>query len=155
MNSGFSETNPIALSMGAAIRASEAPRRGHSFLKDCLVQELIDSLSKDYGGKGILNARFHATKLVEDDEIEKAAQPELSAKVVTYKETFKNETFGTDFEAIVADARYKYISAYLAPAETKRIRKASEKMSLSDKIDRVMAYSRYPESLALKANSIH
>jgi hypothetical protein len=45
------------------------------------------------------------------------------------KTTFKNETFGTDFEAIVADARYKYISEYLAPAETKRIRKASEKMT--------------------------
>jgi len=135
--SALKEENLDAL-MGAAIRASESPRQGRSFLKDCLVQGLIDSLSKDYERKGILNARFHATKLVEDDEIEKAAEPELSAKVVTYKATFKNETFGTDFEAIVADARYKYISAYLAPAETKRVRKASEKMSLSDKIDRVM-----------------
>jgi ferrous iron transport protein B len=130
--SALKEANLDGL-MGAAIHASETPRQGHSFLKDCLVQGLIDSLSKDYEGKGILNARFHATKLVEDDEIEKAAEPELSAKVVTYKTTFKNETFGTDFEAIVADARYKYISEYLAPAETKRIRKASEKMTLSDK----------------------
>jgi ferrous iron transport protein B len=135
--SALKEENLDSL-MGAAIRASENPRQGGSFLKDCLVQGLIDSLSKDYEDKGILNARFHATKLVEDDEIEKVAEPELSAKVVTYKETFKNETFGTDFEAIVADARYKYISAYLALAETKRVRKASEKMNLSDKIDRVM-----------------
>jgi ferrous iron transport protein B len=135
--SALKEANLDGL-MSAAIHASEAPRQGRSFLKDCLVQELIDSLSKDYEGKGILNARFHATKLVEDDEIEKAAEPELSAKVVTCKATFTNETFGTDFEAIIADARYKYISEYLAPAETKRIRKASEKMTLSDRIDKVM-----------------
>lgn len=135
--SALKEANLDGL-MSAAIHASEAPRQGRSFLKDCLVQELIDSLSKDYEGKGILNARFHATKLVENDEIEKQTQSELSSKVSAFKETFKNETFGTDFEAIIADARYKYISEYLAPAETKRIRKASEKMTLSDRIDKVM-----------------
>jgi ferrous iron transport protein B len=124
--------------MVMATRTSETQRRGRSFLKDCLVQELIDSLSKAYGAKGILNARFHATKLVEDDEIEKKAEPDLSIQVSVYKETFKNATFGTDFEAIVADARYRYISEDLAIAETKRIRKASEKMTLSDKIDRLM-----------------
>jgi ferrous iron transport protein B len=66
---------------------------------------------------------------VEDDEIEKARSRSFRRKSSLTKTTFKNETFGTDFEAIVADARYKYISAYLAPAETKRIRKASEKMT--------------------------
>jgi ferrous iron transport protein B len=124
--------------MKAAINASNFIRKGKSFLKSCLVQDLIDSLKKDYEKAGVDNALFHATKLVEDDEIERKLQPEFLKKVQTYKENFKNETFGTDFEAIVADARYKYISEYLAVAETKRVRKASEKMSLSDKIDRVM-----------------
>jgi hypothetical protein len=117
--------------MGAAIRASETPRQGRSFLKDCLVQGLIDSLSKDYEDKG------HSQRPLPRDQTrggrrdrEEIAEPELSSKGRRLtKRVFKNETFGTDFEAIVADARYKYISAYLAPAETKRIRKASEKMT--------------------------
>jgi len=124
--------------MSAAIIASEQPRKGHSFLKDCLVQNLIDSLNHDYETKGIPNARFHATKLVEGDEIETKLEPEFMPRVDAYKATFKNQTFGTDFEAIIADARYKYISEYLAISETKRVRKASEKMTLSDKIDRLM-----------------
>src|SRR5574344_1870555 len=135
--SALKEENLDAL-MEAALKTSEAPRQGHSFLKDCLVQDLISSLEKEYAALSLPNARFHATKLVEDDEIAKAAEPELSAKVAAYKETFKNATFGTDFEAIIADARYKYISEYLALAEAKRVRKASEKMTLSDKIDRIM-----------------
>jgi ferrous iron transport protein B len=135
--SALKETN-LDLLMGVALRQCEQPRHGRSFLKSCLVQDLIDSLSKDYEKKGIANARFHATKLVEDDEIEKKLEPSLSERVSTYKASFHDATFAQDFEAIIADARYRYISSNLAPTETKRIRKASEKMTKSDRIDRVL-----------------
>jgi ferrous iron transport protein B len=115
--------------MGAAIRRLGSPAAG-PFLFEGLPRAGADRFLKQR-----LREKRHSQRPLPRDQTRRGrrdregAEPELSAKVVTYKETFKNETFGTDFEAIVADARYKYISAYLAPAETKRIRKASEKMT--------------------------
>ena len=35
--------------------------------------------------------------------------------VEAFKKTHKDEIFGDDFEALVADARYKYITKYFSP----------------------------------------
>jgi hypothetical protein len=53
---------------------------------------------------------FHAIKLVELDEIEVKMHPTSTVMVEEFKKTFKDDIFGNDFEAIVADSRYKYIS---------------------------------------------
>jgi ferrous iron transport protein B len=135
--SALKEEN-LDLLMLSAVKASNNPRKGHSLLKGCPVQGLIDELEKDYKKENIQNALFHATKLVENDEIEAKLEPAFLKKVTDYKLTYKDDTFGNDFEAMIADARYKYISAELAIYEKKRVKKASEKMSTSDKIDRVM-----------------
>lgn len=54
-------------------------------------------------------------KLVELDEIEVGQHPQAAQMVEEFKKTFKDDVFGTDFEAIVADSRYKYISKTIRP----------------------------------------
>ena len=49
-----------------------------------------------------------------------------------FKKTYNDNVFGNDFEALVADARYKYISKNFAPTLTKK-NKDKIKMSRSDK----------------------
>ena len=55
--------------------------------------------------RGIKNPLFHAVKLVELDEIEAKDHEDLIPMVEEFKKTFSNDTFGTDFEAYIADAR--------------------------------------------------
>ena len=42
--------------------------------------------------------------------------------VEAFKETYTNEIFGGDFEALVADGRYKYISKHFAPVLQRKIK---------------------------------
>lgn len=61
-------------------------------------------------GKGVDNPLFHAVKLTEGDELEVASHPEEMRMVEEFKAQFKDDVFEGDFEAMVADERYKYIS---------------------------------------------
>ena len=82
---------------------------------------------------------FHAIKLVECDELEVKNHPDAYALVERYKSEIKDDVFGDDFEAIVADERYKYISKHFAKAF---VRKNGEnvRLSKSDKADRVLTH---------------
>ena len=88
---------------------------------------------------GVDSPLFHAIKLVENDEIEVANHPEEYKTVQEYKERFTDDVFGNDFEAIIADERYKYISKHFSKA---LVRKSGEKhaLSRSDKADRVLTH---------------
>ena len=57
-----------------------------------------------------ISPREFYEKLVESDELEVKAHPEAYKLVEEYKTQIKDDVFGDDFEAIVADERYKYIS---------------------------------------------
>ena len=85
------------------------------------------------------NPLFHAVKLVEGDEIEVEMHKETVGMVDEFKKTFSDDIFGTDFEALVADARYKYISKHFAPALTHKD-KEKFKMTKSDKADKVLTH---------------
>ena len=62
--------------------------------------------------------------------------PNTVKMVEEFKLTFKDDLFGTDFEALVADARYKYITKHFSPL-LKRKREGI-KFSSSDKVDKVL-----------------
>src|SRR5699024_7416768 len=53
-----------------------------------------------------------------------------------FKATFNDDTFGSDTEALIADARYKYISVHFSTLYNRSGNKA--KLTRSDKIDRVL-----------------
>ena len=65
--------------------------------------------------------------------------PELIKMVDEFKKTFKDDVFGDDIEAVIADSRYKYITAEFQKA-LKRNKQEDIKMSQSDRIDRIMTH---------------
>ena len=59
--------------------------------------------------------------------------------VEEFKKSFNDETFGADFEAIIADSRYKYITSNLQGVKivSKKFKNIDE-LTKSDKIDKVL-----------------
>lgn len=125
--------------MNRAYQASLAKRAGKTVLEGGPLAHLIGDCRIALKGQGVDNALFHAVKLAEMDELEVKAHPEAAATVEEFKKTFSDEVFGSDFEAIVADGRYKYITKNYSGVLTKST-KATGKMTVSDKIDRVLTH---------------
>ena len=100
--------------MQKAYEVSGKERAGETVLKDCDLYHLIKDVKIALAGQKVENPLFHAIKLVEKDELEVQMHPETVKMVDEFKETFSDELFGADFEALVADARYKYIAKYFA-----------------------------------------
>ena len=125
--------------MDRAISISKAGRKGETVLKDSPIAHLVRDVAIALGGQKVENPLFHAVKLSEMDEIEAEMHAELIPMVDAFKKTFSGETFGTDFEAIGADARYKYISTNYSSVYTKK-HKGGEEITKSDKADRVLTH---------------
>ena len=124
--------------MDRAIKASKQPRKGITVLKDSPVAHLIGDVSIALEGQGVEAPLFHAVKLSELDELEVKAHPALVPTVNAFKATFKDDVFGDDLEAVVADARYRYISANFSSVLTKKDQKT--KLTRSDKADKVLTH---------------
>lgn len=134
--SALKEKN-LDLLMERAYEFSKNKRIGSCVIENKDLLHLIKDVTIAFKGKEVENPLFHAVKLVELDELEVKSHPELTGMVKEFKETFKDETFGDDFEAIIADARYKYISKNFSSVVTKNVEN-KEKLTKSDKIDRVL-----------------
>ena len=130
--------------MQEAVKAANKERKGSTIIGDKDLLHLINDVQIALELKGIENPLFHAVKLVELDELETAMHPDLVETVNKFKATFKNETFGSDFEALIADERYDYIAKNYATTLTKAPKqkgeKGEEKLTKSDKIDKVMTH---------------
>ena len=126
--------------MRRAFECSSKPRKGETVLEGGSLTHLIGDCKIALEGAGVDNALFHAIKLAEMDEIEVKAHPQAAKTVEEFKKTFKDETFGSDFEAIVADSRYKYISKNYSSALTRSKKSAREKLTRSDKADKVLTH---------------
>lgn len=131
--------NGIKQLMDRAVAVAKAGRKGETVLKDSPIAHLVRDVSIALEGQKVENPLFHAVKLSEMDEIEAEMHAELIPMVDAFKKTFSDETFGTDFEAIVADARYKYISANYSSVYTKKQR-GGEQLTKSDRADRVLTH---------------
>ncbi len=127
----------LAELMDKAFNESKKQRHGSTVLQDTPLAHLIGDVRIALSGQNVGNPLFHAIKLVEGDELEVSMHKETLPMVEEFKETFEDETFGNDFEALVADGRYKYISKYFAPVLT---RKSKEKFvsTRSDRADKVL-----------------
>ena len=125
--------------MDRAIAVSKQPREGATVLKESPVAHLVQDVAIALRAQGVEAPLFHAVKLSEMDEIETKMHPELVNMVEEFKATFKDDVFGTDLEAVVADARYKYISANYSTAYQKKNGKG-EKLTRSDRADKVLTH---------------
>ncbi len=139
----------------AALKASKEKREGKTLLENDNLMHLIRDVTIAFEGKGVENPLFHAVKLVEFDEIETKNHGDLLPMVEKFKETFNDDTFGDDFEALIADARYKYIAKefgkVVVKKETepevveidekgKKRKKKAKEGTKSDRIDKVLTH---------------
>lgn len=126
--------------MKRAYECSKVGRNARTVLEGGALSHLIRDCRIALEGAGVENALFHAVKLVEQDEIETKQHPQAAETVQKFKETFDDETFGSDFEAIVADSRYKYISQNYSNALIRSGKSGKEKLTRSDKADRILTH---------------
>lgn len=128
----------VAELMKRGREAAKNTRKGVTVLKDTPLAHLVNDVKIALEGKGVDNPLFHAVKLVEKDEIEVKDHADAEKMVDDFKQTFKDDTFGGDFEALVADGRYKYISQNFSVVYTRKGEK--NVLSRSDKADRVLTH---------------
>ncbi len=126
--------------MSRAYEVSKQKRIGSTVLAGTELMHLIGDCKIALEGQKVDNALFHAIKLVELDEIEVKMHPESAKMVEEFKQTFKDDTFGCDFEAIVADSRYKYISTNFSAVVVKNKKSEGQKLSRSDRADKVLTH---------------
>lgn len=139
--SALEESNLKEL-MEAAYKASQKPRSGETVIYNKDLRHLIGDVRIAFKGKKVENPLFHAIKLVENDEIETKMHEDLLPMVEEFKKTFKDETFGDDIEAIIADERYNYISENFSSAIVRNVKeeKGKVKENKSDRIDKVLTH---------------
>lgn len=136
--SALKETG-LADLMNKAYNESKKTRKGVSVLAESAVSHLISDVTIALKGQNVLNPLFHAIKLVENDSIEVGMHKDVVPMIDEFKKTFDDKVFGDDFEALVADERYKYISRNFASV---LIRKNNDKLKMtkSDKADKVLTH---------------
>ena len=124
--------------MQHAYQESLKKRVGKTILEGTSVSHLINDITRAFKGLEVESPLFHAIKLAENDEIEVSNHKELTKIVDEFKNTFNDETFGDDIEAVIADSRYSYISKHYSTK--KEVNKENKELSLtkSDKIDKVL-----------------
>jgi len=139
--SALEESNLKEL-MEVAFKASQKPRLGNTIVYNKDLNHLIGDVTIAFKGKKVDNPLFHAIKLVENDEIETKMHEDLLPMVEEFKKTFKDETFGDDIEAIIADERYNYISKNFSKAITRHEVSDTNKVkeNKSDRIDKVLTH---------------
>ena len=124
--------------MERALQAAKNHREGSTVLGGSALNHVVSDVRIALKGKGVENPLFHAVKLTEGDELEVSAHPDEMRMVEEFKSQFKNDVFAGDFEAMVADERYRYISAHFTSAMTRVPKK--ENLSRSDKADKVLTH---------------
>lgn len=125
--------------MEKAYECAKEGRKGKTVLEGTALKHLIGDVRIALKAQGVENPLFHAIKLIEQDELEVNMHKDIVKMVDEYKDTFDDEVFGKDFEAIIADGRYAYITKYYSVTMTKK-HKDKFKMTTSDKADRVLTH---------------
>ena len=123
--------------MKKALDASNKTRKGLSVIKDEKISSLIKKIEAEYQNKNVQNSLFHATKLIENDEIEVKNSENLVSIIDEYKKDNYSNSEDTDFEATIADLRYQFITNECNKA-VKAEKNGKEKISFSDRVDKIL-----------------
>lgn len=125
--------------MSIAYAASKVKREGKTVLEETALKHLVKDLTIALSGQGVENPVFHAVKLAELDDLEVLMHKDAVKMVDAFKKSNLDDTFGGDFEALVADGRYKYITKYFSPT-LKRKNKDKFIVTPSDKADKILTH---------------
>ena len=143
--SALEETNLKEL-MAIAYKSSKETREGKTILSKKDLLHLIGDVKIAFKGKNVAHPLFHAIKLCENDELEVKDHEELLPMVDEFKKTIKDNTFGSDIEAIIADDRYNYISSHIHNIYKKHVEVDEKGQAIeqnetkSDRIDRILTH---------------
>lgn len=141
--SALKESNLDEL-MKRAYEASKVKREGRCVFANNDLNHLAGDVKIAFEGQGVDNPLFHAVKLIENDEVEVKMHKDLVHMVDEFKKTFNDDVFGDDIEAVIADSRYKYITAEFQKALTRHKEPGSENNEVistqSDKIDKFLTH---------------
>ena len=119
--------------MKKALEVCETPRKGCSVIFGD-EGKAIQKAQEVYEKAGVKNSLFHAIKALEGDELEEKTNGDV------YLDARKESglTEDDEFEVKSADLRYQYITAHYSPVRSGVPMEAKEKLSISDKIDKVL-----------------
>ncbi|MFA6866340.1 MAG: ferrous iron transporter B [Clostridia bacterium] len=130
----------IDILMQRAYETSLIKREGKTVLENSAIKHLIVDVKIALKGQNVENPLFHAVKLIELDEIECDMHKNSIKMVDDFKEVFNDKIFGNDFEGLIADSRYKYITKNYSIAIKKSENANKGKLSHSDKVDMVLTH---------------
>lgn len=125
--------------MERGYKVSKEKRQGKTVLEETGLKHLIIDIQIALTGQGVENPLFHAIKLAELDELEVLMHKDTVNMVEAFKTQYHNDMFGDDYEALIADGRYKYITKYFSPTLH---RKNENKFVVTptDKADKVLTH---------------
>ncbi len=129
--------NGIEALMTRAVETARTKRKGVSVMGNSQFSGIFSAALDLYREKHADNPIFRSVKMLENDEVEVKAYPDIHEKLEYLKRQLPENVFENDFEAIVADARYQYITANYSPALRK---KRADGMTQSGRIDRVLTH---------------
>ncbi len=124
--------------MNLAYEESLKKRKGLTVLIESDLKEVIENCRKEFEIIKSDNSLFHAIKLVEMDEIEVKSNPNLVKLVEEFQNNYQSPIFGHDFEAVIADSRYNYITKHYVKAKVGFEESGKHKLTSSDKADRII-----------------
>ena len=124
--------------MKIAYEEAKKERNGKSVLEEFPFYEVVKKVEVELTKEKVNNPLFHAVKLLESDQVEVESHPDVVKAVEAQKATYEDKEFDGDFEAIVADARYKYITKNFSSAIVRLDNEQVE--TKSDKIDKVLTH---------------
>ncbi len=134
--------------MDVVYKTSKSDRSGVSVLDKSPIVHLIKDCEIAFEALGVKHPLFHSVKLVELDDLEIKDHPELVKIVESYKRHNKeemNELFGDDYAAMIADARYNFITKEFKKVKTTVVEMTEEELeerkkkgTVSDKIDKII-----------------
>ena len=78
------------------------------------LKDLVQITTNKLRDKKVTSPLFHAIKLIEEDMVEINMHKDVYDEVKPLKDKFEKNEFDGDFEGMVADARYKYITKHFA-----------------------------------------
>ncbi len=125
--------------MERAYEASKQKRVGVTIIEETALKHLISDIKIALEGQGVGNPLFHAVKLAELDDLEVLMHKDTVNMVSEFKKQYENPVFGDDYEALVADGRYKYITKYFSPTIT-RARSEKFETTPSNKADKILTH---------------
>ena len=125
--------------MAKAVETARTKRAATSVLEASNLGAAYSGVLKMMKDKNVAHPVFHGVKLLEGDSLERGMHPELQGAVKSLRDAVQlDECFNQDFEAAVADARYKYIEKEY----TKAVQKAADTRSAkrTEKIDKLLTH---------------